>query len=684
MSNIDAAILTNTSSIDDYAEVGKDTTEKLRYRADIDGLRGISILFVFLYHLFPQIFVGGFIGVDIFFVISGFLISKIIFKKLQTSSFSFIQFYSRRIKRIFPALIITCAVCIGYGWLVLFPNEFTHLAKHVGSASIFLTNLTLYREAGYFDFASEAKPLLHLWSLAIEEQFYLLWPLLIWGIFKLNKKEFFNVSPHKKMVFFIALTTLCSFSIHLYLYHARPNLAFYFTGARIWEMSIGSLGAYYVLFLQKKQLSKFALDVMSLASIAIIIASLIFIKNTNGYFEVLIIFPVISCLFLLINSDRLYVNNKILSHPSIVFLGLISYPVYLLHWPCISFLKIISENSLNILQKGSIFFLVIIFGYAIYKYVEIPIRKRSSSAAVYVLLILMAFLGIAGYSGSQSIINPRVSFVLPHAKKVTKAFNDWDYPTSNMHLFSFNGEILYKIGSSNHTILFLGDSNAEQYAPRIDKLIASGKSKKSVVFATRGGICPIPNVGRSEEEINFIKNVVEYAHREEVKEIVITGQWIGYLSGKAKNYSYATSFLQGNLSESAVVSAAVNDLKQMIADLISIGKKVYIISSIPHGNNFGPKHFFTRDLLGNWEFSLKHVRKTDWVKGNAKANALLYDIAKTAGAVVINPENYLCNDNVCFTHHTDGMPLYKDEGHLRAEYVRNHLTWLDFLFTGRQ
>ncbi len=667
--------------IDSEEKNPKNNTYTLNYRADIDGLRGISILFVFLYHLFPQTFVGGFIGVDIFFVISGYLISKIIFNKLETDSFSFIDFYSRRIRRIFPALILTCILCFGYGWLVLFPDEFAHLAKHVSSAAIFLTNLTLYREGGYFDFSSESKPLLHLWSLAIEEQFYLLWPLLIWSIFKLNRNFFLNISLHKTVPIFITLITVCSFCIYSYLYHVRPNLAFYFTGARVWEMSIGSFGAYYTLYFKKKRLSKCALDLTSFASVAVIICSLLFIKNTNAYFQFLILFPVFGSLFLLLNTGGAYVNNKILSHPSIVLLGLISYPVYLLHWPCISFLKIISKHPLNITQKGSIFFLVIVFGYAIFKYIETPIRKNFSSSLVFLLLLSMVFLGIAGYGGYKSIYSSKFSYIFPNSQKFTNAFKDWDYPTSNMKSFTFKGENFYKIGFSKDIILFFGDSNAEQYAPRIDKLISQGNNKKSVVFATRGGTCPIPNVGRSEREITFIKNTIEYAKKKEVREIVITGQWSGYLSGNAKNYLYKTSEIQGNLAESVILSKAINDLKQEIKHFISNEKKVYIISSIPYGNSFGPKHFFKRDFLGNWEISLKHVKKTDWVTQNRKANAILYDVAKITGAIIINPEDYLCNKNVCFTHHTGEMPLYKDEGHLRAEYVRNHLTYLDFLFT---
>ncbi|MBF0512053.1 MAG: acyltransferase, partial [Candidatus Omnitrophica bacterium] len=150
------------------------------YRADIDGLRAVAVLSVLGFHVFPHLFKGGFIGVDIFFVISGFLISTIILGQLNQNTFSFVEFYSRRIRRIFPAVIIILAVCFLLGWFLLFEDEFKQLSKHIAAGAGFISNFILWRENGYFDNASDTKPLLHLWSLGVEEQFYIFWPLLLW------------------------------------------------------------------------------------------------------------------------------------------------------------------------------------------------------------------------------------------------------------------------------------------------------------------------------------------------------------------------------------------------------------------------------------------------------------------------------------------------------------------------
>ena len=154
------------------------------YRGDIDGLRGVAILAVVAFHAFPRLVRGGFVGVDVFFVISGYLISKIIIEKLKDGTFSFSDFYSRRIRRIFPALIVVLTACLVFGWFALLVDEYKLLGRHIAAGAGFVSNIIYWGEAGYFDKSAEAKPLLHLWSLSIEEQFYMAWPLLVWIAWK--------------------------------------------------------------------------------------------------------------------------------------------------------------------------------------------------------------------------------------------------------------------------------------------------------------------------------------------------------------------------------------------------------------------------------------------------------------------------------------------------------------------
>jgi peptidoglycan/LPS O-acetylase OafA/YrhL len=679
MSSVSTSSLTASSVSSECKKKVEKAEASIGYRADIDGLRGLSILFVFLYHLFPGFFAGGFLGVDVFFVISGFLISKILFTKLESGTFSFIDFYSRRIKRIFPALIITSVLCLSYGWLVLFPDEFRSLTKHICSSSVFLTNLSLYKEIGYFDVAAEAKPFLHLWSLSIEEQFYAFWPFFLWILLRITKNTFFKTARHSFMIFCLSSFSLFSFLGYLYLYKISQSFSFYFTGARIWEMSLGSLGAYYCLFLRKKEGSLLVKNWISVGCLVTVLISLFFLRKTHEYFQILTVIPVLSSLFLLLNQETVSVNKKILAQPLLVFFGLISYPLYLLHWSCISFLKIILGYTLCWTTMISVCVLVTLAAYLLYKYVESPVRKSRSGALVWGLIAAMGILGGIGYSGYRSFLKPRISYILPHSEKVTEAINDWEYPTSKMQPFTVNGDIFYRLGTAQPVVFFLGDSNAEQYAVRFQKLMDEGHAKKSMVFATRGGVPPLPHVARTDKEREFVENAMQYALKEEVKEIVITALWGSYLHYEATHQIYKSGLIQGTLAEPRLLKKAVSDLIQFIRDLTSRGKKVYIISSIPHGAGFDPKNFFKRNLLGQFQMSIKHASKKEWLSYNQKARLILDEIAKNTKAVFLNPEDFLCHQDLCYTHGPDGQAFYKDSSHLSRQYVREHVTFLDFL-----
>lgn len=209
-----------------------------KYRPDIDGLRAIAVLSVLGFHAFPDVFPSGFIGVDIFFVISGYLISSIIFENLDHGSFSFAQFYGRRIKRIFPALTVVLLSCLVFGWFGLLADEFKQLGKHIAAGAAFVSNFALWQESGYFNNAAETKPLLHLWSLAIEEQFYIFWPLLVWLTWKPK-------GTNNPLFLPLCLGLLiASFAFNLYQVRIDPTATFYSPSSRTWELLAGVLLAY--------------------------------------------------------------------------------------------------------------------------------------------------------------------------------------------------------------------------------------------------------------------------------------------------------------------------------------------------------------------------------------------------------------------------------------------------------
>jgi peptidoglycan/LPS O-acetylase OafA/YrhL len=212
-------------------------TASPHYRPDIDGLRAIAVLLVVGFHAFPEWLKGGFVGVDIFFVISGYLISRIILTDIHRQQFSFGHFYAKRIKRIFPALIVVLTACFGFGWFVLLPDEFKELGKHIAGGAGFVANFVLWGESGYFDNQAELKPLLHLWSLGIEEQFYFMWPILLIVV----TKKRYNVLG------LLLVLILASFMFNIRSVNADPVSDFYSPLTRFWELMAGALLAHFSL-----------------------------------------------------------------------------------------------------------------------------------------------------------------------------------------------------------------------------------------------------------------------------------------------------------------------------------------------------------------------------------------------------------------------------------------------------
>lgn len=202
------------------------------YRADIDGLRAIAVISVVFFHFFPSVLPGGFVGVDIFFVISGFLITGIIARSIRNNNFSITEFYIRRANRIFPSLCLMLIAVLIAGSISLFPDEFQRLGKHIFAGSTFTSNFALWNESGYFDTAAEVKPLLHLWSLGIEEQFYLFWPLLL-----------LFARSERRQVLVVSAVLGFSFVTNLLFIHRFPGATFYLPHTRVWELAAGGMGA---------------------------------------------------------------------------------------------------------------------------------------------------------------------------------------------------------------------------------------------------------------------------------------------------------------------------------------------------------------------------------------------------------------------------------------------------------
>lgn len=373
-----------------------------QYRPDIDGLRAIAVLSVLGFHAFPEWFKGGFIGVDIFFVISGFLISTIIFKNLDHHSFSFVDFYARRIKRIFPALLLVLITCLVFGWFYLLADEYKQLGKHTAGGAGFISNYLLWHEVGYFDTDIDTKPLLHLWSLGIEEQFYIIWPFILWFAFK-----------KKLNILFMTLALgLISFGLNIIGVHIDPVATFYSPQTRFWELLSGSMLAWCLIrqnriypspnSIPSNQHSCFrpktlAADCLSVVAAVFILFGLIFINKYSRFPGWWAILPVAGAMLFILAGPQALFNRLILQNKVLVWFGLISFPLYLWHWPLLSLARVMTGDMLSREFRLILVLFSIVLAWLTFVLIERPIRfGKSSKYTTLICSLLMCCVAIFG------------------------------------------------------------------------------------------------------------------------------------------------------------------------------------------------------------------------------------------------------------------------------------------------
>jgi peptidoglycan/LPS O-acetylase OafA/YrhL len=354
-----------------------------KYRPDVDGLRAVAVMLVLNFHAFPAATPGGFIGVDVFFVISGFLITGIIARELEQDRFSLLTFYVRRIRRIFPALLAVLAASLILGWLFLLPALYAQLGIDTFASAAFAANIALLLQSGYFDVASARKPLLHLWSLGIEEQFYLAWPLIL--MFAARRKM--------SIVAVAATLGVASFVLNVALIGPRPVAAFYLPFTRAFELLLGAVLACSWDRLNQSQRGS---DIRAWAGAAMIVAAAAVLDSHSAFPGWWAVLPVVGTA-LLISAPGSWICRAVLASTPLVWIGLISYPLYLWHWPLLVFGAAIKFQPLTLPERELILLLSTLLAWATYAYIEKPIRFGQPSARkLWALCAGMVLVGIAG------------------------------------------------------------------------------------------------------------------------------------------------------------------------------------------------------------------------------------------------------------------------------------------------
>jgi peptidoglycan/LPS O-acetylase OafA/YrhL len=628
------------------------------YRPDIDGLRAIAVGSVVAFHAFPKLLPGGFTGVDIFFVISGYLISDILLAEIVEGRFSILRFYQRRTRRIFPALVVVMLATLLLGWAFLLNPEFWRLGCHIAASSLFTENFLLWSEAGYFDAASHEKPLLHLWSLAVEEQFYIFWPILLYGAWRLVGRT--------SWLLVIILVPSLLLSVHDAA--VDPAAAFYSPLSRFWELMIGA----GLAELRRSRLHFPAAlrEAQSWTGAALLVLALVLIDEHRPFPGLWALLPTLGAALLIAAGDECWINRRLLATPPMVFVGTISYPLYLWHWPLFSYAFLVRGSLTPRLALGLVA-LAIALATATYLVVEKPIRF-GAWRRVRPIEILAAMCVVLAIGASVSLLQapPRLAAVAVPMR------HEWEY------LLGLSGNTdpdsvgIYRLSDQRPGLaLFTGDSQVAQYAERVGKTIAADPGNLGAVFAIGGGCVPITDVFNDSPlrrgcwELR--REAAAIAAEDRVKAVVIGGSWNWYFFDELYYVRAADKSLP--LTTTAGRDAALRQLEQQIAALVQAKKQVFLLLGNPIHGQLNP--FRLDRLAAPGEARPRRTPPLD--PAQAQLRQELIDVARRAGATTIDPYPILCPQGICTAMDVDGQPIFKDASHFNPDWALAHAGFID-------
>ena len=604
------------------------------YRPDIDGLRAIAVLAVVGYHAFPGIVRGGFVGVDVFFVISGFLISSFILTEIRVGSFSFSNFYARRIRRIFPALILVTSATLAFGWYALSQSEYIELGKLTVASAAFFANFALWDASGYFNIAAEFKPLLHLWSLGIEEQFYIIWPILLTLFWR----------RRGRIQAAIFALVLLSFALNIFLMWRDPVAAFFFPFSRFWELLLGASLAYQTMSAAVTDESTKTVNepvnvraplrnAISVIGLLLILGSVLLLRKDMAYPGWWALLPTAGTLLHIWAGPNAWLNRIISGHRVLVFIGLISYPLYLWHWPMIAYIKILgldwSVSAIRMLKACA----VVVAGIAAwftYQYVEKPIRRAKYLTHVLSLCVAMSIvmvLGVVVYvaDGFVGRFSDTERQVLKTANDAATGYDE-NYRNGtcllrrDQNFHDFSPVCFAKLGADEIAkgVLLWGDSEAAHFYPGMKSYFQGANTGLTQLTSND---CPAL-FDYTNEKYPFCpasnKFVMDWAKQHKPRVVILAAYWFNYPT-------YAE------------VEKTVRWLK---AEGI---EKVIIVGPVPEFRISQPK-LLVRAIQGT---NIPERLKTPFYDSLSTIDRTLREIALRTGAVFVSPLSLLCEHDQC-------------------------------------
>ncbi|MCK5163090.1 MAG: acyltransferase [Desulfobacula sp.] len=638
----------------------------IKYREDIDALRGVSVLLVVIYHAFPGKLSGGFIGVDVFFVISGYLITSIIYSGLKKDEFSFLEFYKRRIRRIFPVLFTVLLASLIIGWLILFPDEYEQLGHHVSHATIFIQNFTLIKELGYFDVSSHYKPLLHLWTLSIEEQYYLVWPAILVLIFKSR------INSSKFLISII----LMSFITNIYFVNNYKDQVFFHSITRFWELGLGSLLA--IQMFDNHQNAQIIIKLNSkflfMLGLILILFSAFWIKGSSLYPHWIGLCPTVGTMLII------KANLQLRHWGGLVKIGLISYPLYMWHWVIISFFYIYlgkRPDTVFLLIAIAIAFLL---SYLTKRYIE-KVRYIKSDKIVVGLILIAITVGLGAVlidhndgMPNRRHLNYMEKFNIEFTRTpATDKLCDSYVFSQIQEKRSFN-YCRTNFDSKRKLVAIIGDSHAHGLFPGIAEE-ANNYGYDTILLANKS--CP-PLMqfmwGRNPKEINNcqikinqILKIVKLDKR--IEKVIFVARGPVYIHGEV-NGIFTTESVNTSLN---IIKTPSRQTYEKYFD--GFEKTLYQLNNTEHIKEiycflenpeigFLPKEVLHRPF-DSWDVSTKDStidRSLYRLRMNTYRNLVFEKSAGFSKVTIVDVEPYLCDGDRCFTY-KNGNFLYADQDH---------------------
>lgn len=623
-------------------------------RRDIDGLRALAVIPVVLYHFGFGAFSGGFVGVDIFFVISGFLITSIIFREINAGRFSFVDFWARRARRILPALSVVLLACLVVGWLLLTPKDFSQLGRAVRYQATFMSNILFMRQDGYFNPASDFKPLLHTWSLSVEEQYYLFFPMLMVVLTRFFK--------HWRIALFGVL--LLSFGLNVWVINRNPDAAFFLLPMRAWELLCGAM-----LAVVPSPVSRFipwvyeAVSGLGLLSVLCAMFALDKFTQFPGWAALLPVLGTVAIIWG--NGHRQTGVARLLSHPAMVGVGLISYSLYLWHWPVFVYANAVSVDAMSWGESLLWIVLCVVLAVLSWKFVELPFRDRRLLAGKKPILVggLAAIVVLATVGQVIRSANGIPSRLSGQAKTYADS-REWQAGQLQCLMDSDSKEPkkVCRFGPDRQdspALLIWGDSHAAHLLPAIKS--DAERYGEPAWLISLSGCPPIPGKVSRKQCGDFNKRVIDLIQHKQIHDVVLAARWSLYLYG-AEDGDMRNAIYKHD-SRLVAEQRLAAQIKETVASVRQTGAQVWLVKEVPLQRQGTIARLSSLAMVGRSADDVgrpiaEHVARQRFI------SQLFASLSAADPNVhVLDPAPIMCPDGICRAA-LDGVSQYKDEDHL--------------------